>query len=331
MEKIAKGLHSINSRIPTIVLKRDFLSFGLQIASLFVCIISAALWPILGFDSTLDQLMSNLVGKHFVQAGAGTHLSTILTFFLVVFFISVYLSEKEIVGFHNVIVSVFVPIAGMMVFEFPWVALSDLAHQLPVEKYMAITLFGLGRIDPGMLIIGLFLIPTSIFYFSFMYTKGRFAQKWWISVPLMVSGVVATTMLIFSLAYGTLTILIRNTFALFFLAFAHATFEDATRNWNIKGLATKYETKRRIKAPVIFSIVATATFVAWVFWPYFAQIKGAYFPQTLYAFYADGIVSRVVWVPNNEIHALNVISKAFVSAATALAVIPVIKVRDENK
>ena len=327
METIAKGLHGVNKKIPQMVLRRDVLSFSLQLLSLFVCVVSSILWVLFGFDSSVEQIVSVISNKPPTPAGAGFHISTILNFFLIAFLVSNYLSRKDVIGFHNVLVSIFTPIVAMMVFEFPWFILADLFHNSVVEGYWAITLFGLGSIDIGMLIFAMVLIPMSVFYFAFLWAKGHIAVEKVIPFAIACAVMTATAVFCFSITFGTLTVLIRNTFSLFFLVFAHSTLMDAVANPMIKELATKYNIKQRIKGPLILTAASIAVFATWIWWPYFTQVKGNMWPQTLYAFYTkSGQVDRFVWLQNDAVHALNVLSKALVTAAVTLAIIPKIKV-----
>lgn len=326
---LSHGLHGINKKIPEMILKRDLLSFSLQLFSLFACVFSAILWVIFGFDSTIDGISRLLLGKTPVDMGNGTHISTVLNLFLLVFLISNYLSKKDIKAFHNVLISIFTPIVGMMVFEFAWFIMDDVFHNIPVEGYPAITFFGMGKIDFGMLAFALTLIPTSVFYFAFILgqkilladrTLLRFSEMAFLGVFSFIG--------IISIWVGTLTVLIRNCFALFFVAFADATFRDATKNWTQHDLIGKYKISFRKKEVLIATAVSAAIFLVWVFWPYFDVVKGSLWPQTMYAFYSNTSAGpALVYVPNNAVRLLNVLAKAAVSAAAALAIVPRIEVK----
>lgn len=329
MQKVSQGLHGINKKLPELTLKRDLLSFSLQVGSIFICMFSAFLWVVFGFDSTVDGAIRTINGTMPIEMGNGTHFSTILNFFLIAFLISNYLSNREIKGFHNVLFSIFTPIVGMMAFEFVWVFLNDVFHQIPVEGYFANSMFGLGTIDLGMFILGLILIPTSVFYFAFRLSdkinvKPRVCVKIaWLSFTLSVAAI-----FFFSLIYGTPTILIRNTFALFFVAFADAVFIDATRNWSVHELIGKYKTSIRSSAITLAFLVAVVVLALWVFWPGAEVVKGsAMFPQTVYAFYHAGhSAPEILYVQNDMVHLFNVLAKALVSAAATLVMVPKIEV-----
>jgi hypothetical protein len=332
MEKIAKGLHSLNKKLPIIDLRRDFLSFTLQIFSLFGSAVTAIIWVIFGFDSTIDGIIHLIEGKQIIEMGNGTHISTALNVFILMFIISVYLSKKEIIGFHNILISVFTPIVAMMVFEFPWVILTDLFHNAPIEGYWAITLFGIGFIDVGMLIFALGLIPLSCFYFA--YTIGRkilLAEKPLIRFSLMAYIGVFSFISIISLTIGTLDVLYRNLFALFFVAFAHSTLMDATENWTNRDIIDKYKLSHRTKQTLIMTAISIAVFLIWVFYPYFTTVKGVYFPQTMYSFFETTSGSPdLIYLPNDGIHLINVVAKFVVSITATLAIIPKIEVRKKR-
>jgi hypothetical protein len=126
---------------------------------------------------------------------------------------------------------------------------------------------------------------------------------------------------------GTLSVLIRNTFALLFIAFDHATIMDAMRNYRVKELIGKYKIEWPRKLPALLLIFGAIVMSIWIFWPYYQNVQGHYFPQTVYAFYqSNGDVSHYVYVANDAIHALNVLGKALVSVAITLLIIPKIKV-----
>lgn len=330
MEKLSHGLHGLNKKIPEMILKRDLLSFSLQAFSLFACVFSAILWAVFGFDSTIDGTARILQGKAVADIGNGTHWSTVLNFFLIVFLISNYLSNKEIKGFHNFLISVFTPIVGMMTFEFVWVFLNDVFHQLPVEGYFANTLFGLGNIDIGMLIFGMILIPMSMFYFAFRISnKINVAPKASLNIAWLAFATSAILILTFSIIYGTPALLIRNTFALFFVAFADAVLVDATKNWGVKGMVGKYKINHRLALAGIVGVLSAFAFVSWITLPGVAAVKGSVmFPQTVYAFYSENSAPELLYVPNIMVHMANLVTKALVSAAVALAIIPKIELRN---
>jgi len=327
MQSMNKGLHEINRRMIKLAFGVDLLSRALQVITISVCILSVILWPIFGFDSTLQMVFASITGKPITQEmAAGTHISTILNYALIIFLISFYLSKKEIVGFHNIIISVFVPIFAMFVFEWPWVIFTDMFHNSAVEGYWAISAYGLGTIDVGMLILGLALIPTSIFYIGVLWADKHLERRLVMSFGILAGGFAATILVVVSLVFGTPTVLIRNTFALFFVVFAHAVMMDATQNPNVPEVRNKYAMSPRRDYVFVLAMASTTIFVIWIIWPYFTQIKGAFWPQTIYAFYKNGIVDSVVFIQNDAVHAFNVLSKALVTAVATLLVIPIIKV-----
>lgn len=338
MEKIQKGLHGLNAKLPKVSLQLDFLSFSLQQLSLFACIASAFMWAINGFDSTIDGWINVMEWKSPVEMGNGTHWSTLVNFFLLVFLISLYLSRKEVIGFHNVIISVFTPIVGMMVFEIPWHLLVDYFHNIHVEGYWAITGFGLGKLSIGMLIIGAFLVPTSLFYITFQALFNRFSDRVVVVVPWLVCAVSFVSVTAFSLMYGTPDILLRNSMGLFFGVFVHASLMDAMRNPTVKGLigkkGYKYKYKWRNITALTAGLISLSLFIAWIFYSDFGSfevIKGTMFPQTVYAFYNAGNLDRFLWVQNDGIHFLNVASKFAVTFAVALLMVPKIEVEKNEK
>lgn len=303
-----------------------------------MCVLSTFFWALCGFDSTLDGWINVMEWKSPVNMGDGTHWSTLVNFFLIVFLISLYLSRKEIVGFHNVIISMFTPIVGMMVFEIPWHLLVDYFHSLPVEGYWAITGFGLGKLDVGMLIVGVFLMPTSLFYVTFQALFNRFSDKVVVTIPWLIFAVSFVSIIAFSLMYGTLDILLRNSMGLFFGVFVHASLMDAMRNPTVKGLlgkeGYKYKFKWRKFAGCLLLMVSLIIFLSWVFYSSlgtFEVVKGTMFPQTVYAFYNSGNLDSTLWVQNDGIHFLNVASKFAVTFAVALLMVPKIEVAKNEK
>jgi len=319
---ISKGLHGINKKIPELNLQRDVLSFSLQIVSLFVCILMAAIWPIFGFDSTIYTASNTILGIPMEPADfGGLHLSTILNFFIICFLVSNYLSSKKIRAFHNVVVSIMTPIVAMMAFEFIWVFLTDVFHSTPVEGPWAITAYGLGFIDLGMLALGVVLIPLSVFYLTFHVTCNKicFSPKVSLNMSLAAATFSAGAILMFSIIFGTPSVLIRNSFGLLFFAFVHATLFDSRRGDFI------LDFKPRTKQALVAAAAAAVVIAIWVFLPHFEVVKGALWPQTIYAFYEKGVVTRVLYVQNDVIHALNVLSKALTTGAVSLAIIPKIR------
>jgi len=306
----------------------DVLPRLLQVATVSICVLCVILWPIFGFDSTLQMVVARIVGKPIIlEMTAGTHISTILNYALIIFLISFYLSKKEIVGFHNIIISIFVPIFAMFVFEWPWVIFTDMFHNSAVEGYLAITAYGLGTIDVGMLILGIALIPTSVFYLGVLFADRYLERRLVMSFGILAGGVAATMLVVLSLVFGTPTVLIRNTFALFFVVFAHAVMMDATQNPNLPELRNKYTMSPRRDYVFVLAIASVTIFAIWMVWPYFEQVKGSFWPQTVYAFYKNGIIDGTPrCVPNDAVHFFNVLSKALVTAAATLWVIPIIKV-----
>jgi hypothetical protein len=282
----------------------------------------AAIWPIFGFDSTINTVMKTIQGVPLEPGDyGGMHLSTVLNFFIIAFLVSNYLSSKKIRAFHNVIVSVITPIVAIMAFEFIWVFFTDIFHNVPVEGYWAITAYGLGFIDFGMLALGMVLIPMSVFYLSFhvAYNKINFSPKVSVNTSLAAATVSAGVILIFSIIFGTPTVLIRNSFAVLLFAFAHATLIDSRRGDFI------LDFKPRTKQALAIAAAAAVIFAIWVFLPHSQVIKGALWPQTIYAFYNKGVITQVLYVQNNVIHALNVLSKALTTGAVSLAIIPKIR------
>jgi hypothetical protein len=282
----------------------------------------AAIWPIFGFDSTVNTVMKSIQGEALEPADfGGLHLSTVLNFFIIAFLVSNYLSSKKIIAFHNVIVSIMTPIVAIMVFEFIWVFFTDFFHSVPIEGYWAITAYGLGFIDFGMLALGMVLIPMSAFYFAFhlAYNKINFSPKAAVNMSLATATFSAGAILAFSIIFGTPTVLIRNSFAVMLFAFMHATLMDSRRGNLI------YEFKQRTGQAIILAAAAIVVLAIWVFLPHLEVVKGALWPQTIYAFYNKGVITQVLYVQNNVIHALNVLSKALTTGAVSLAIIPKIR------